>query len=71
MSDPIWWHDHRNLAALWRWMEEFSELPEDGPAYFMSKPWKWQGEWDAMQAYPEGPPVEAEEEEEEQIARVL
>ena len=45
-----WWTDHNNLSALWTWMEESDGAPEDGPAYFMGKPWKWQPEWEMMQA---------------------
>lgn len=49
MASSLWYHNHVNLAALWRWLEERGETPTDGPAYFMEKPWKWEGEWLAMQ----------------------
>lgn len=44
-----WWKDHNNLAALWAWLDEEGCPPEDGPAYFMEKPWKYQAEWTAYQ----------------------
>lgn len=43
-----WWNDHRNLATLYEWLERYSNNPQDGPAYFMEKPWKWNMEYDAM-----------------------
>jgi hypothetical protein len=42
-----WFHDHKNLADLWRWLEVRGDAPDD-PAYFMEKPWKWTPEFEGM-----------------------
>lgn len=42
-----WWHIEGELAAVWRWLDERGERPDD-PGYFMEKPWKWTPEREQM-----------------------
>lgn len=42
-TDPDWYRDHENLAALWRDLEDRGETIDAG--YFMEKPWRWTAEW--------------------------
>lgn len=44
MAKGKWYEDHRNLAALWTWLDENGQEPRD-PSHFMEKPWKWDEEW--------------------------
>jgi hypothetical protein len=38
---PLPWHkDPKELAQLWRWLDEQGRTPDD-PAYFMDKAVKW------------------------------
>lgn len=49
LVDDPWYADHQNLALLWRWLEDRGDQPAD-PAHFIEKPWKWEPEWNELQA---------------------
>jgi hypothetical protein len=45
------WHDHTELAALYRWLVDHDELEASDVgevAYFLSKPWKWADSYKRM-----------------------
>jgi hypothetical protein len=42
MIDP-WYTDPKELAVLWRWLDEQGRTPDD-PAYFMDRGSKWERE---------------------------
>lgn len=52
MEATKWWHDHMNLARLYRWLDDRGEISGDvdNIVYFLSKPWKWESEWLRMTA---------------------
>lgn len=47
--DDDWYEDSANIAALLRWLNERGEIVDiDEAIYVVSKPWKWNDEYQQM-----------------------
>ena len=49
MNETNWYDDHRNLSELLDHLLTIDGLVADEAVYFLSKPWKWNAEWEELQ----------------------